>query len=216
VSAHEPAVARDEGAIALLNALVEPRQQGRYSPRDECGKVTGATEFRRKLADAVMAKDAEAIAALASPEVRLGFGGDDGRERLLARLKDPNDTLIGEIARLLPLGCGLNVAGDLTMPWIFAQELGDIDGYTANLVVGENVPLHAAADEKSAVEQRISWDLVELADGPYPEGDLLPVTAPDGTKGYMHKSRLRSLLDYRLLAGRQIGVWKITAILAGD
>jgi len=206
----------DAGASASPAARDAPRRQGRYAPRDECGKVAGAAEFRRKLADAAIRNDAAAIGALTAPDVRLGFGGDDGRERMLQRLRDPGDGLIGEIRRLLPLGCGRNVAGDLTMPWIFAQDLGDIDGYTAHLVVGENVPLHAAADGKSAVKQRISWDLVELDDGPYPDGDLLPVTAPDGTRGFMRKAMLRSLLGYRLIASRESGAWKITAILAGD
>lgn len=204
---------RDEAA-ALLAGLAEPRQKGRYAPRDDCAKVAGAGEFRASLAKAVLARDVAAIAALTSPDVRLGFGGDDGRERMVERMSDPRDGLIGEIERLLPLGCGLNQAGDLVMPWIFAQDLGDIDGYTANLVTGEDVPLHAAADAKSAVSQRLSWDIVELGDGP--DGDLLPVVAPDGSKGFVPKAQLRSLLDYRLLASRESGAWKITAILAGD
>jgi hypothetical protein len=160
--------------------------------------------------------DAEAVAALASPEVKLGFAGDDGRERFLEKLKEPNGELMGELKRLLAFGCAANEEGGLTIPWHFAQDFGDIDGYSAMIVTGEDVPLHAAADGKSPVRQRLSWDVVEIFAGLYPERPFQQVRAPDGTEGYMPTEKLRSLLDYRLLAAREGGDWRISAIVAGD
>jgi hypothetical protein len=203
-------------AAALLDSLSRPQQKGRYAPRDDCGRLPGAAAFRRKLAAAVLKGDAEGVAALASPDVKLGFAGDDGRERFLAQLKDPKGELMGEIRRLLPFGCAVDAEGNLTAPWYFAQDLGDIDGYTAMIVTGEGVPLRTAADAKSRVKLRISWDLVELNAGLYPGKEFQAVETGVGTKGYMPTAKLRSLLDYRLLASREGGDWKITAILAGD
>ena len=204
-------------AMALLDQLAQPQQKGKYAPRDDCAKVPGAAEFRRKLAQAVLANDAAGLAALASPDVKLGFGGDDGRERFLAVLKESKGELMAEIRKMLPLGCAVTENGSLlTMPWYFAQDMGDIDGYAATIVTGEDVPLYAAADAASPVKQRISWDLVMLDNGLYPERPFQEAKAPDGTVGYIATDKLRSLLDYRMLANREKGEWKITGILAGD
>jgi hypothetical protein len=217
-STSAPVAAASASASASMAAghSAQVRQKGRYAPRDDCAGQPGMAEFRRKLAQALIQGDAAAIAALASPDVKLGFGGDDGRERFLAQLKEPKSELLAEMRRLLPLGCAISEEGALTMPWYFAQDMGDIDGYAATIVTGEDVPLYEKADAGSAVRQRISWDLVELNDGLYPERAFQLVTAGGGAKGYMPTAKLRSLLDYRLLAERENGEWKITAILAGD
>jgi hypothetical protein len=195
---------------------VTPRRQGKYSPQDECAGLPGARGFREALAEAVERRDADAIAAMASEDVRLGFGGDDGRTRLRAKLQGRDGELIDELAALLALGCAATDGGGLTIPWYFAQKLEDIDSYSAMLVTGEDVPLHAGADPQSAVKARLSWDMVALDGGLRPGEAFQAVTAPGGMKGFMPTDTLRSLLDYRLLAVRQDDGWKITALLAGD
>lgn len=203
-------------ADPLLDGLVTPQQQGKYAPRDECGKLAGAREFREKLAQAVANNDAAAIAAMASPVIKLGFGGDDGRERFVEKLKAPDGEMIKELAALLPLGCAATGEDGLTIPWHFAQDMGDIDGYSATIVTGADVPLYAKADASSAVSQKLSWDVVLLNAGLYPERPFQQVETRDGKKGFVATDKLRSLLDYRLLANRENGEWKITALLAGD
>lgn len=203
-------------AQMLLDEQVSPRQQGAYAPRDDCARLPGATAFRRTLAAAVLARDADAVAALALPGVRLGFAGDDGRERLRARLGEKDGELFRELEALLRLGCAADAEGGMTMPWYFAQDYGDVDSYAAMLVTGVDVPLHAAADPGSPVTRRLSWDLVMLDKGWFPEKPLQEATTLGGAKGYVPTDKLRSMLDYRLLAVRQGGVWKISAIVAGD
>lgn len=205
-----------DAAAVLLDQLTKPQQKGKYAPRDDCDKLPGAREFRRKLAEAVIEGDARAVAAMATRDVKLGFAGDDGRERFQAQLMQPDGELMAEIERLLPLGCAVNAEGSLTTPWYFAQDMGDVDGFEATIVTGEDVPLHAAADETSPVLQRLSWDLVALDAGLYPERPFQQVKTADGTRGYVETVKLRSLLDYRLLVDREGGEWKIGAILAGD
>jgi hypothetical protein len=201
---------------APLDRLVTPRQQGKYAPRDECGSLPGAREFREALTAAVEKRDPAAIAALASEDVRLGFGGDDGRARLLEKLSEREGELIDELAALLPLGCAATDGGGLTIPWYFAQDYGDVDSYSAMLVTAADVPLYAAADPKSAVKERLSWELVKL-DGGIRSGDAFQaVTTSGGTKGFMPTDKLRSMLDYRVLATKMADGWKITALLAGD
>ena len=200
----------------LLNALVLPAQAGRYAPRNECGKLPGAAQFRERLAAAVARRDAAAIAAMADPDIKLGFGGDDGRNRFLQKLKDPEDETLRELAAVLPLGCAVDESGGLTMPWFFAQDMGDIDAYDAMLVTGVDVPLLASAEPNAAVKAKISWDMVTLVAGLSPDRRVQRVKTADGSEGYVQTDKLRSLLDYRLLATRVNGDWRITAFLAGD
>lgn len=205
-----------KAASLWLDELVEPRRPGRHAPRDECGVPPGARAFRERLAAAVLARDADAVAAMAIPDIRLGFGGDDGRRRFLERLKAPGGELMAEIEQLLRLGCAGSDGGGLVIPWVFQQELGDVDSYRAMLVTGAGEPLLAAPRADAAVSGRLSWEIVTLADGLQPKAPFQQVRSAGGQTGYVATDKLRSLLDYRLLAVRQGEDWKITALLAGD
>jgi hypothetical protein len=205
-----------KAASLWLDRQTEPRQKGKYAPRDDCRNMPGARAFREKLAAAVEARDADAVAAMASPDIRLGFGGADGRKRFLAALKAPDGKATAELAELLPLGCAGAEGGGLAIPWYFAQDYGDVDSFSAMLVMGTDVPLRAAADTGSAAKQQLSWDLVTLDKGWHPDKRFQQVTTRGGAKGYVATDKLRSMLDYRLLATRQGETWLITAFVAGD
>ena len=58
--------------------------------------------------------------------------------------------------------------------------------------------------------------MVTLDKGWFPDRPFQQVTGPGGARGYVATGRLRSMLDYRLLATRQGETWRITAFLAGD
>ncbi|RZK00624.1 MAG: hypothetical protein EOO76_11925 [Novosphingobium sp.] len=205
-----------KAAALWLDAQVEPRQPGKWAPRDECGGLPGARAFREKLAAAVQARDADAIAAMATPDIRLGFGGEDGNKRFLAALKAPDGKLLNELAALLPLGCAGSDGGGLTIPWYFQQELGDVDSGSAMLVTGVDVPLLAEAKPGAAMSEKLSWDLVSLTKGLTPGAPFQQVKSASGKTGFVATDKLRSLLAHRLLAVKQGQEWKITAVLAGD
>lgn len=206
-----------KAASLWLDQQTEPRQKGKYAPRDACRELPGARAFRERLAAAVEARDADAVAALASPDIRLGFGGEDGRKRFLAALKAPDGKAMKELAELLPLGCAASEGGGLTIPWFFAQDYGDLDSYSAMLVKGADVPLLAAAQAGAAVKRQLSWDMVTLDKGWHPDQPFQQVTVVgSGAKGFVATDRLRSMLDHRLLANRKGETWQITAFVAGD
>ena len=205
-----------EDAATLLGSLSHPRQKGRYAPRDDCAGKPGADEFRRQLATAVVKGDAKGVAALASPDIKLGFGGDDGMARFVESLQDTDGELMAELRQILPMGCGINDDGSLTIPWYFYENMGDIDTYAAMIVTGEDVPLRAKADASSAVKQRLSWDAVELEGGLFPDRQFQKVRTRAGSEGFVATDKLRSLLSTRLLASQDKGHWKIAAIVSGD
>ena len=193
-----------------------PLAEGPYAPHDTCHSVKGADEFRRQLADAVMRRDADALLALAAEDIRLDFGGGGGRAELKKRLADKHWKLWDELDQLLTLGCAANQQGGITIPWYFEQHIDKVDASSGMLVTGENVPLLSAPDPKSPVVATISWDVVSLGtltpDDPYQS-----VTTADGKKkGYIATDKLRSLLDYRLMATPRNGKWSIVTLVSGD
>lgn len=186
-----------------------------YPPRDECAKLPGFAEFRDKLFAAAKAKDVEALAALADPKINLDFGGGAGTDELRKRLSDPKVRLWDEIAALSGLGCAVD-GGIATMPAIFSRVPEDVDAATTMLVTGTDVPMRAKPERTAETVRTLDWALVSLAKGFDPGATYTEVTAADGSRGHVLTAKLRSLLDYRLIAERQGEDWKITALIAGD
>ena len=190
---------------------------GRYAPRDECGRVPGAAAFRAQLARAVARRDAAGLAAMAAPQVQLDFGGGSGRALLRQRLAGREGAeLWRALDRMLPLGCAFH-RGSLILPWFFNQDLGDLDPFSVMLVTGANVPLLASANSRARVLGTLNWQLVEQP-GNAVEGArfVRVVVVGTGRRGYVEASRLRSPVDYRLIAERRRGGWQIATFIAGD
>jgi hypothetical protein len=192
-----------------------PLAQGPYAPRDTCHDLPGAEEFREKLAEAVMARDSSAFVALAAEDIKLDFGGGTGRAELKKRLTSKDWMLWDELDDLLALGCAANSQGGLTIPWYFEQHIDKVDQTSGMLVVGEKVPLLAAPDPKGKPIEAISWDVVTL-NTLKPDDPFQHVTTLGGAKGYIATEKLRSLLDYRLLASRRNGKWSVVSLVSGD
>jgi hypothetical protein len=192
-----------------------PLADGPYAPRDTCGDLPGATDFRERLAETVATRDANALLALAAEDVKLDFGGGSGRAELKKRLTDKQWGLWDELDRLLSLGCAANQQGGITIPWYFEQHIDKVDPTAGMLVIGENVPLLSGPDAAAKPLKTISWDVVELKTLK-PDDAFQQVTTLDGAQGYIATDKLRSLLDYRLLATARNGKWSIVSLVSGD
>lgn len=190
--------------------------EGPYAPRDECLGLPGADAFRQQLAQAVEARDAAGLVALAAPDVKLDFGGGAGAAELRARLDGERPSLWRELDALLAMGCAAEGEASMTLPWYFAQEIDSVDPMMGMIVTGENVPLRHKADAGSDVLEPISWDVVQLVDGLDPEAEFQHVATTKDKRGYIATDKLRSMLDYRLLASSRDGKWSITSLVAGD
>ena len=209
-NAADTVVGQVEGSQPVNLAL------GEYAPRDECKDVPGAKDFRTMLVAAIESRDADRLAALAAPDVKLDFGGGSGTATLLTRLSDEKRGLWQELDQIAALGCAVNEQGGITMPWIAAQEVADIDPASAMLVVGEKVPMRIGAAARAGEAEEVSWDVVTLVDGLQPEDQFQQVKTRDGTVGFIATDKLRSLLDYRLIASSRDGKWNFTSLVAGD
>ena len=185
-----------------------------YAPQDDCASAPGWPAFRKALVAAIRARDAAALAALASADVTLDYGGGSGTAELQKRLADPERQLWQELESLLPLGCAVE-GGLAAMPWVFWNVPEDADSYTAMVVTGENVPLRDTP--KGKVLGNVSWFIVNIDPMAFkPDAKTTRVTLGNGDKGWVETEKLRSLLDYRLIAEPKDGSWLITAFIAGD
>ncbi|WP_162789464.1 SH3 domain-containing protein [Altererythrobacter sp. ZODW24] len=205
-------------AVALVVTAIGTSVSAQdFSPRDECSKIEGATEFRSALSTAVDARDADALLALVTDDILLDFGGGSGKAELRKRLTDTNYNLWSELPEILKLGCASDDGSRLSLPWYFNQEMGNIDPFEGYLVTGSRVALRAGPSLNSKVVTRISWQPVVLVrDGANERTKFMRVQGPDGQTGFMHRDYLRSFIDYRIQASQQDGRWLATVFIAGD
>jgi hypothetical protein len=195
----------------------EPPQlaEGPYAPRDTCGDLKDADTFRQTLAAAIEARDADAVAALAAEDVKLDFGGGSGREELRTRLRAEDSRLWEELEELMALGCSANKHGGMTIPWYFDQTIRGVDPLAGMIVTDEKVPVLATPEEDAEIVTTLSWDVVTIS-ALNPENPYQRVETRDGQKGYIATDKLRSLIDYRLLAVSRNNNWRIVSLVAGD
>jgi hypothetical protein len=189
---------------------------GRFAPRDTCGDLPDADEFRGRLAEAIQAHDTEAFVALAAADIKLdtAAGGASGIDELRRRLAVGDGALWNRLGDLLTLGCSANDKGGMTIPWYADQHIDAPDPAHAMLVTGEKVALRAAPGPAGQPLETISWDLVEI--GMFTPGLTYQLaTSADGKRGYIATEKLRSMVAYRLVAMRRNGKWSIVSFVAG-
>ncbi len=191
---------------------------GPLAPRDECSSVEGLGALQAALMKAVAARDADALLLLVDENVQLDFGGGSGRAELRHRLTAPDFRLWDEIEAALALGCGFATSADgghyAAWPWYFSKDVIPLDPYEAMIVTGSDVPLRAGPSAASEQIGAVSWDYVQLR--AYSNAAFQPVVTRDGQQGYIDASKLRGLVDYRIIADKTDAGWIIGAIIAGD
>ena len=206
--------------IVAPSAQPTPLAKGKWAPRDTCDELEGAGLFRRQLAAAIAARDADVLAVLAAEDVKLDFGGGEGRAELRRRLADDSLGLWDELDALMALGCSANKQGGITIPWYFDQEMGQLDPFDTFVVSGEDVPLRSGPAADAPIVKRLSWDVVvQWRNQENPDFLQVRWTDAEGgepVEGYIDRDSLRSVIDYRLIASSRNGRWRITSFIAGD
>lgn len=210
--------------LAILALIAMPggaqNSAGPLAPRDECVDTQGLPVLGDKLRRAARNRDADALLALVDDRIQLDFGGGSGKRELRQRLTSPEYRLWQELDAALAHGCAIS-SGEggrayASWPWYFANDVIPLDPFEAFIVTGERVRLRAAASPSAPVIGSVSWDYVRLSEYPSDEAVYAEVETRSGAKGYIAKTYLRSLVDYRLVAEKRGGKWRITSFIAGD
>jgi hypothetical protein len=211
------ALALTSGSPAFASFAVPPNAPGQYAPRDECSALPEAASFLASFKAAVTARDANAFAALTSPDIMLDFGGGGGREAV-RELLAPGSRHWTELDRIMALGCAFDEDnGALVLPWFFAQDIGDADPFSTNVTLGSAVPLRVRPSRSAKVRARLNWQLIHVYEVEVSDPGFVTVAViGSGFEGYVEEKKLRSQLDYRIRVEKVGGEWLVMSFLAGD
>lgn len=210
--------------LAILALIAMPggaqNSAGPLAPRDECVGTQGLAVLGDKLRRAARNRDADALLVLVDENIQLDFGGGSGKRELRQRLTSPEYMLWRELDAALALGCAISPTVDgqayASWPWYFAKDVIPLDPFEAFIVTAERVRLRESASTAAHVIGSVSWDYVRLSEYPSDDAVYAEVETRSGAKGYIAKTYLRSLVDYRLVAEKRGGKWRITSFIAGD
>jgi hypothetical protein len=212
--------------LALLLPLAAEAEHLTYPPFDEGMKDASFKAYRARLIGAVERRDAEAVAILASPDIKLSFGDDGGRAQLIQDLKGEDAEFRWQtLERVLKEGGGFR-DGLFIAPWSFLYEPPEtLDIYSVALVGGTNVRLRATPSTDAPIIRALTYEVVEMP--PYdPNREDVATDASGrewrrmrtthGEEGWIASSYLRFLLDYRAGFQKTAQSWQMVFFLAGD
>ena len=186
-------------------------------PVDEAAKKPDFLAFRMRLRDIVARKDTAALMDVIHPDIKIGFGGDDGAAAFLEEWKprEPGSTLWKELGDVLRLGGTLDGPLSFTTPYTFSRWPDGVDAFDFGAVTGSNVRIRTAPSLNAPVLKTVSYAILELA---YKEKPVEGWTAVklDGKTAHVDARYIRSPVDYRARFEYSEGRWRMVMFLAGD
>jgi hypothetical protein len=161
--------------------------------------------YLAKFKEAVAHRNRDELVPLIAPEIKLGFGGEDG----VANFRPDWPVL----DRLLSLG-GAWQGASYSIPYVFARFPDDLDAFDYAAITGKSVWLRERADAASRGVRLLDYELVKVED----QGEAWwKVTTLTGEKGFVSAKFVASPVGYRAIFNKnRRGEWKLSALLAGD
>ena len=189
-----------------------------FAPVDEAVRDADFFAFRAQLQTALARHDAAAVLAVVHPQVRNGFGGDDGAAAFRRRWKPGRrDSRMWEtLATALALGGTFMGPDGFAAPYVYSAWPQEIDAFEHVALLGQRVPVRAEAAAAAPVLATLDGAIVPLAAPLKPESGWVAVRLPDGRRGHVARAQVRSPVEYRALFNREGGRWRLTALVAGD
>ena len=206
-------------------------ESGKLNPVDEGQLSPDFARFRQELLAAVERKDLDFILQIIDENIKVSFGGENGKEWFLKVWEleeNPGDSRFWQyFKKVLQLGGTFErqESKGFMAPYPFSTWPEGIDVFEYTTVVGENVRVREAPGLDSKILTALSYDIVGLVpvmEEPREEtidGETWPwvgIILPDNSRGYVYGKYLHSGVDYRAYFIRTEGRWKLQSFLAGD
>ncbi|MEM7598318.1 MAG: hypothetical protein AAF382_11540 [Pseudomonadota bacterium] len=218
-------------AMPLSAVAQSPTPTPTLEPVDEAESDASFVTYRDALIAAVVARDIDAILAMAAADIMLSFGGDAGHDALRAFLEvDPEqfspdqkhevpalrERNWAELETVLRLGGLFRDDGTFVAPYTFAAEQpADMDPFEVLFITGSGVALRDRPIRFGNVVTRLNYDVVTFRN--WVTGtQFVELEMADGTKGFVHRDFARFLLDHRAIFAKVDGSWTMTHFIAGD
>lgn len=202
--------------IALASTPVAA--QPLLPPVDEAASRPDFFSFRAQLQAAVARRDAPAVLAVVSRDVKSSFGGDTGLEAFRKKwaLEEPDSPLWETLATVLALGGTFGPGDTFTAPYVFSRWPEDADAFSSVAVIGTGVRVRAQPRDDAPAVATVSFAILEVNVAGNPDEKWMQVRAPGGRNGYIDRRYVRSPIDYRAIFARVNGRWWLQAFVAGD
>ena len=205
--------------LLLLSAPV-PAEELKLYPVDEAAEDAAFLAFRDDLLAAIRRRDLEAVAAVASEDIKLSFGGSYGRRTFREWLVE-DDLGLGisyweELERAIGLGGVFEGPGSFCTPYVFCLDIPDCDScdpYETLIAVSDRAPVYGSPGRTSEVVATLSYSVVRTLDHGHP---WQRIALPGGGTGYVTAPEFRSPIDYRARFEKRDGRWRMIVFIAGD
>lgn len=190
---------------------------------DNAKKDPSFVAYRAKLQKAIKARDVNTLVAASAPNIKLSFGGDEGRQtfsKMLGESKQGKGPTgvdpWSELEFILDNGGLLDEDQGYAAPSYYAVNppAGLKEGFEM-YVTGSMVLVRKQPNSNAEVLDRVSCDYIKPLDTDW-DAKWRKIETRGGTVGYMAGRFLRHNFDYRAGFSKKSGKWQMTFFIAGD
>jgi len=186
-------------------------------PADEAIRGPDFFTYRARLQMAVAAHDTDSVLSMVDPNIKLGFGGDDGLRKLREHLTDADAPAYWRLlGRILALGGAFKSASSFEAPYVFSNWPEGTDAFECVAVTGANVAVRKEGHSDAVLLTRTSYAIVRLAGETSANKGWTRVELSTGQKGYIHNDFLWGSTALRAIFNLTAGQWRMTALVSGD
>jgi hypothetical protein len=183
-------------------------------------------QFRQRLRQAVVDRDAAFLRQIAAPDISLTFGRPISIEQL--DIANPNAVVWRHLERIINIGCAPTQAISEAWACPHVAESASGDPFSDIYVVGTDVNVRSQPNTTSAVVAVLSneivqhdpqrgarlsrqdWEAIETWDG------WRPIITPEGIRGFVSSRYAYLPVGYRARFEQRQGQWIMTSFIAGD
>ena len=208
---------------AMLNAAPAFAETLTLKPIDQAGRDPAFAAFRTQLLRAIERRDVEYVVARASPEIKLSFGGQYGRDMFRDSLTGSQqwegETYWAELQTVIELGGVFAGDGSFCAPYVACVDLPgcpDCDPFETVFVTRANAVARSMPDSAATVVARLSYDVLQIDVASFSGQDWYPVLLPPGRVAYVSRADARMAVDYRARFEKTVEGWRMTLFIAGD
>ena len=186
-------------------------------PVDEAIRRPDFFTYRARLQMSVAAHDTEAVLSMADPNIKLGFGGDDGLRRLREKLTGADaPEYWRSLGRILALGGALRNSSTFEAPYLFSNWPKGTDAFECLAVTGSNVAVRKEGHPDAVLVTRTSYAIVRSIGQTSANKGWSMVQLSTGQKGYIHNDFLWGATALRAVFNLTSGQWRMTGLVSGD
>jgi hypothetical protein len=203
-------------AVSLAPASTLPQAFPRLDRIDEASRRPDFVIFRQQLRSAIARRDVSAVLRVVDPEIKLGFGGDDGVDALKRKLESAESDVWQELDEVLELGGTFQESDTFVAPYVFSRWPQSFDSFEHVAVIGSAVRIRARPALSAPVVSTVSYAILKLGPDGYSDEPWIGVRLPDGRAGFVDAKFARSPSDYRAAFKFEDGRWRMVFFAAGD